>query len=182
MHSHHWCNFIIKSGRGAIAASLLSSAVFAEIGSPVTNKSASVLEFKLPSGDAALLEARANPPMDPCGNKLTYDRTMFYINDQPIFLYSGEIQYARVPESEWEDRIIKAKNSVLNCIATYFFWSAIEPVQGVFNFSGRYDIHRFVDLCRKHGMFVILRLGPIANGELRNGGLPQWVRDRIPGK
>ncbi len=182
MHSHHWCNFIIKSGAGAIAASLLSSVVFAEVSSPVTNKSASILEFKLPSGDEALLEAHANPRMDPLGNKLTYDRNMFYINDQPIFLYSGEIQYARVPESEWEDRIIKAKNSGLNCIATYFFWSAIEPVQGVFNFSGRYDIHRFVDLCRKHGMFVILRLGPIANGELRNGGLPQWVRERIPGK
>lgn len=159
----------------AIAALLATCAALSTAGA------ASVLEFDLP-GEGPMLSARANAPMSPEGNRLTYDRNVFYINGRPTFIHAGEIQYARVPETEWEDRILKAKNSGLNCIATYAFWSVIEPVEGVFNFSGRYDLNRFLALCRKHGMFVILRIGPIANAEMRNGALPQWIRKRIPGE
>ena len=31
-------------------------------------------------------------------------------------------------------------------------------------------------------MLVILRVGPIVNSELRNAGLPEWVRERLPGE
>ncbi len=142
---------------------------------------AASLEFDL-AGGGALLSARANAPMSQQGNTLTYDRNVFYINGRPTFIHAGEIQYARVPEPEWEDRILKAKNSGLNCIATYVFWSVVEPIEGVFNFAGRYDLHRFLSLCQKHGLFVILRIGPIANAEMRNGGPPQWIRERISGE
>jgi hypothetical protein len=147
----------------------------------VSSVRAATLEFDLP-GTGPMLAARANAPMSPQGNTLTYDRDVFCINGRPTFIHAGEIQYARVAETEWEDRILKAKNSGLNCIATYVFWSVVEPVEGVFNFSGRYDLNRFLSLCQKHGMFVILRMGPIANAEMRNGGLPQWIRKRIPGE
>jgi Glycosyl hydrolases family 35/Ricin-type beta-trefoil lectin domain-like len=142
----------------------------------------SVLEFSVPASNGEMLEARTNAAFNYQGNKVTYDRNLFYLNGKPVFIHAGEMQYYRTPETEWEDRILKAKNSGLNCISTYVNWGIVEPVEGVFNFSGRYDLNRFLSLCQKHGMLVILRVGPIINSELRNAGLPEWVRERLPGE
>jgi len=114
--------------------------------------------------------------------KLTYDSLGFYRSGKPVFLHSGEIQYFRIPEAQWEDVILKAKNGGLNCIATCVYWGIHEPKDNVWNFSGRYDIARFLSLCKKHGLYVILRIGPIINAETRNAGLPQWVRQQLPGQ
>ena len=43
------------------------------------------------------------------------------------------------------------------------------------DFTGRRDLRAFAELCAKHGLFVILRIGPFAHGEVRNGGLPDWL-------
>ena len=32
-----------------------------------------------------------------------------------------------------------------------------------------------MELCAKHGMMAILRIGPFDHGEVRNGGLPDWL-------
>lgn len=114
--------------------------------------------------------------------KINYDTLGFYINGEPVFIHSGEIQYFRVPEDQWEDVILKAKNGGLNCIATCVYWGIHEPKDNIWNFSGRYDIARFLSLCKKHGLYVILRIGPIINAETRNAGLPQWVRQKLPGQ
>jgi beta-galactosidase len=116
------------------------------------------------------------------GNSMHYDTLSFYINNRPVFLHSGEMHYFRIPESQWEDYIIKARNGGLNCISTCVYWGIHEPRNNVWNFSGRYDVARFIELCRKHEMLVILRIGPVINAETRNGGLPQWVRERLPGQ
>lgn len=129
-----------------------------------------------------MLKNKASASFNPKGNRLTYDSQSFYINGDPVFLHSGEIHYFRTPEDQWKDLIIKAKNGGLNCIATYVYWGIHEPKDNIWNFTGRYDIARFVALCKKHGLYVILRIGPIINGETRNAGLPQWVREQLPGK
>jgi len=112
---------------------------------------------------------------------ITHDALGFFDNGQPVFFHGGEIQYFRIPEEQWEDVILKAKNGGLNCIATCVYWGIHEPKDNVWNFEGRYDIKRFLSICRKHGLYVILRIGPIINAETRNAGLPQWVREKLPG-
>jgi len=137
--------------------------------------------FKHP-WSATMLETEASTPYRPGSSHLTYDTLGFFINGKPVFLHSGEIQYFRIPEDQWEDVIIKAKNGGLNCIATCVYWGIHEPKDNLWNFEGRYNIARFLSICQKYGMYVILRIGPIINAETRNAGLPQWVRQQLPGK
>lgn len=93
----------------------------------------------------------------------------------PFFGISGEIQYCRVREEEWEDTILKAKMGGLNIIASYIFWNVHEEIRGRFRFDGNRNIRKFLELCHKHGLQVIVRIGPFCHGEMRNGGLPDWL-------
>ena len=97
------------------------------------------------------------------------------VNDVPFFGISGEIHYSRVSPDQWEDTLIKAKCGGVNLIATYVFWNVHEEVEGAFRFDGCRDIRRFIELCGKHDLMVILRIGPFDHGEMRNGGLPDWL-------
>lgn len=113
--------------------------------------------------------------------------TNYYMtkNDAPFFGVAGEVHYSRVSEDQWEDTILKCKMGGLNIIATYVFWNVHEEIEGKFRFDGNRNLRKFLDLCRKHGMYVIVRIGPFDHGEMRNGGMPDWlygmpfeVRDR----
>ena len=63
----------------------------------------------------------------------------------------------------------------INVISTYIFWIHHEEEEGVFDFSGRKNLRKFIELCQKHNIYVILRIGPFDHGEVRNGGLPDWL-------
>ena len=63
----------------------------------------------------------------------------------------------------------------INVISTYIFWIHHEEKEGVFDFSGRKNLLKFIELCQKHNIYVILRIGPFDHGEVRNGGLPDWL-------
>lgn len=63
----------------------------------------------------------------------------------------------------------------INVISTYIFWIHHEEEEGVFDFSGRKNLRKFIELCQKHHINVILRIGPFDHGEVRNGGLPDWL-------
>jgi beta-galactosidase len=63
----------------------------------------------------------------------------------------------------------------LNTISLYIFWGLLEPQPGHFDFSGRNDIRRFVEICHRHGLHVTLRCGPFCNAEFLIGGLPVWL-------
>ncbi|MEM3144782.1 MAG: beta-galactosidase [Thermoproteota archaeon] len=104
-----------------------------------------------------------------------FNEKSFRINGKPIFIYSGEIHYFRVPKELWEDRLIKVKRAFLNCISTYFAWNWHEQKEGCFNFSGWRDIDEFLRLCEKHGLYVIARPGPYICSEWDFGGLPNWL-------
>jgi beta-galactosidase GanA len=80
-----------------------------------------------------------------------------------------------VPESEWEEELLKMKAAGVQIVATYIFWIHQEEVQGQFDWSGQRDLRHFIQLCAKHGLYVYPRLGPWAHGEARNGGFPDWL-------
>lgn len=111
----------------------------------------------------------------PDGQVLGFTNYYMTKNGAPFFGISGEIQYCRLAEDEWEDSILKAKMGGLNIIAFYVFWNVHEEVRGQFRFDGNRNIRKFLMLCQKHDMQAIVRIGPFCHGEMRNGGLPDWL-------
>lgn len=112
---------------------------------------------------------------NPNGNTLEFTNYYMLENGEPYFAVSGEMHFARIREDEWEDSIIKAKMGGVNIVSTYVFWIVHEEIQGKFRFDGNRNIRKFVSLCNKHNMKVIIRIGPFAHGEMRNGGIPDWL-------
>jgi len=112
---------------------------------------------------------------DPSGNKI--DVTNFYLtwNGKPHFVVSGEFHYSRYPRERWEEEILKIKAGGVNVLATYVFWMFHEETQGVFEWEGEKSLRHFIELCGKHDLKVILRIGPFDHGEWRNGGFPDWL-------
>ncbi|MEM4229866.1 MAG: beta-galactosidase [Thermoproteota archaeon] len=107
-----------------------------------------------------------------------FDQNSLRINGKPVFIYSGEIHYFRVPRGLWEDRIIKMKRAFLNSATIYFAWNWHEREEGCFDFSGWRDVDEFLRICEKHGLFTIARPGPYICSEWDFGGLPVWLIGR----
>jgi beta-galactosidase len=99
----------------------------------------------------------------------------FILDGKPVQIISGSIHYARVPRPYWRDRLLKAKAMGLNAITVYAFWNVHEPRPGKWDFSGQYDIARFIRTAQQVGLYVILRPGPYACAEWSFGGYPDWL-------
>ena len=90
----------------------------------------------------------------------------------------GEIHYSRYPARYWDESLKKMKAGGINVIATYVFWNVHERKEGVFDWSGNLNLRRFAELCEKNDVFLIVRMGPFCHGEMRNGGIPDWLYGR----
>ncbi|KAK8488052.1 hypothetical protein V6N11_021106 [Hibiscus sabdariffa] len=108
---------------------------------------------------------------------VTYDGRSLMINGKRALLFSGSIHYPRSTPDVWPDLLRKSKQGGLNVIETYTFWNGHEPVQGQYNFQGRYDLVKFIKLIHQHKMYAVLRLGPFIQAEWDHGGLPYWLRE-----
>ncbi|CAI9275733.1 unnamed protein product [Lactuca saligna] len=108
---------------------------------------------------------------------VTYNARSIIVNGNPILLFSGSIHYPRSTPEMWPDIIRMAKEGGLNTIETYVFWNVHEPVEGQFNFTGNYDLVKFMKLIAENKLYAILRLGPFIQAEWNLGGLPFWLRD-----
>ncbi len=114
----------------------------------------------------------------PDGGSIDFNSYYMSIDGKPHVAIMGEAHFSRIPNEEWEETILKMKSGGINLLATYVFWSMHEPYEGRFDFSGDLDVRRFVELCRKHDMKVVMRIGPFCHGEIRNGGIPDWLYGR----
>jgi len=109
-------------------------------------------------------------------HSFTFSQDQFLMDGKPIELISGEIDPARVPEIYWKNRIQMAKAMGCNAISMYVYWNYQEPTYGHFDFTtGNRDIARFIRLCQKEGMWVLLRPGPYVCAEWDFGGLPPYL-------
>jgi len=99
----------------------------------------------------------------------------FWIDGQPTLLVAGEMHFGRVQPEDWETRIQQAKAMGLNTISFYLFWNQVETKEGKFDFTGMTDVRRVLKLCRKYGMWAILRPGPYCCAEIEYGGIPWWT-------
>lgn len=111
----------------------------------------------------------------PDGRTVGVNNFFLELNGKPKFFICAEMHYSRTNESMWEDHIIKMKLGGVNIISSYLIWNHHEETEGVFDFTGNKNVRRFIELCAKHDMLVIVRLGAFCHGEVRNGGIPDWV-------
>ncbi|XP_027341289.1 beta-galactosidase 6-like [Abrus precatorius] len=109
--------------------------------------------------------------------EVTYDGRSLIIDDQRKILFSGSIHYPRSTPQMWAPLIAKAKEGGVDVIQTYVFWNLHEPRPGQYDFSGRYDIVRFIKEIEAQGLYVCLRIGPYIESEWTYGGFPFWLHD-----
>ncbi len=114
----------------------------------------------------------------PNGDSISVNSRYFVKNGKPWVPIMGEFHFSRYACEEWERELLKMKAGGIEIVASYIFWIHHEEEEGIWDFSGNRDLRRFVELCGKHGLYVFLRVGPWAHGECRNGGLPDWLRDK----
>ncbi len=105
----------------------------------------------------------------------TYTKNSFYKNGKPHKIYAGAMHYFRIMPQSWRDRLLKLKNIGFNAVETYVCWSLHERKEGVFDFSGRLDLGRFIDEAHSLGLDAIIRPGPFICAETDFGGLPSWL-------
>jgi len=111
----------------------------------------------------------------PDGDELTLDSRSLLRDGKPWLPVMGEFHYARCPETEWRDELLKMKSGGVDIVSTYVFWIHHEEVEGKFDWSGQRDLGKFIATCAELKLPVIVRCGPWCHGEVRNGGLPDWV-------
>lgn len=112
---------------------------------------------------------------DKDGNTIAVNNSYISYNNKPIIPVTGEFHFSRYPDKYWDESIKKMKAGGITMIATYIFWSLHEEKEGVFNWNGNRDVRKFISLCKANDMPVIIRIGPFCHGEIRNGGLPDWL-------
>ena len=81
----------------------------------------------------------------------------FEINGKPTLLRAGSLQWYRIPQSEWRDRLEKFKGAGYNLIEMYVSWQYIEPIQNEFHVEG---MRYFLQLAKEYGLFIYYRPGP----------------------
>lgn len=111
----------------------------------------------------------------PSGHTFSLNSLYYTKDGQPWYPVMGEVHYTRVPQNDWEESILKMKASGITVIATYIFWNMHEEVENQFVWNGNRDLRHFLELCRKHDLYVWLRIGPWCHGEVRYGGFPDWL-------
>lgn len=118
---------------------------------------------------------------NPDGEEITLNSKHLIRNGRPWILVMGEIHFTRVKREDWKKELLKMKAGGITVVSTYLFWIYHEEIEGEYNFSGNQDIRAFVELCGEIGLEVVIRIGPWAHGECRNGGFPDWLlQKKIP--
>jgi beta-galactosidase len=93
--------------------------------------------------------ARANDSMfapQPAAQAMVnFDGKGFLINGQRVFVASAGMEYARVPQALWADRLTRFKRAGFNCTEFYTFWNYHEPQSGQFDFSTNCDLNAYLE-------------------------------------
>lgn len=112
---------------------------------------------------------------NPSGGKIEVNSLYIERDGLPWIGVMGEYHFQRANRSTWHTELCKMKAGGIGIVATYLFWLYNEEEEGVFDFTGDNDIRAFVLAAKEVGLDVVLRVGPWAHGEARNGGLPDWL-------
>lgn len=115
---------------------------------------------------------------------LTYQEQQYYIDGKPCLLMLGELHYFRLDPAQWQSRIDLLKEMGCNGVATYIPWVCHAFVQSDIDLDGhsnpRLNLRGFLSLCQKNGLYIVARPGPFIMAEVKNEGIPYWVRENHP--
>ena len=94
------------------------------------------------------------------GRSLEFNSYYMMQNGKPCIPVMGEFHFSRYSSAFWEDELLKMKAGGISIVATYVFWIHIEEEEGVFNWSGNNNLRRFIEVCGKHQIDALVRIGP----------------------
>ncbi len=115
---------------------------------------------------------------NPQGRTLEFNSYYMTQDGKPCIPVMGEFHFSRYSANFWEDELLKMKAGGISIVATYVFWIHIEEEEGIFDWSGNNNLRQFIELCGKHHIDALVRIGPFDHGECRNGGIPDWMYGR----
>ena len=114
----------------------------------------------------------------PKGAEIKVNSLYFEKGGKPWIGVMGEYHFSRDKKENWYRELCKMKAGGISIAATYVFWLYHEEIEGACDFSGDLDLRAFTKECQKAGLYMILRIGPWAHGECRNGGFPDWLLNK----
>ncbi|ATG50424.1 beta-galactosidase [Brachybacterium vulturis] len=120
------------------------------------------------------------PGNDGRAHTVTWDEHSFFVDDQRLLIYSGEIHPWRVPApAQWRDLLQIVKAAGFTAVSFYFFWGLHQSAPGGdFDFRGIRDLDLLLTMAAEEGLYVIARPGPYVNAEISMGGLPAYLTNR----
>ncbi|SMH50912.1 Glycosyl hydrolases family 35 [Rathayibacter oskolensis] len=108
---------------------------------------------------------------------ISIDSTSVRRGGEPWFPVMGEYHFSRDRPERWQHELQKIRAGGIDVVATYVIWILHEEARGERRFDGHLDLRRFVEEAHRAGLSVMLRIGPWAHGEARNGGFPDWLQE-----
>jgi beta-galactosidase len=112
----------------------------------------------------------------------TATKGCFQKDGKPYVVVSGEVHYFRLDPDLWERHLVLLKRAGANTTSTYVPWDWHEYEENRFDFSGETDparnLLRYIELCRKVGLHLIVKPGPYILAEYELHGLPGWLLKR----
>ena len=114
---------------------------------------------------------------NPQGRTIEFTNYYPLFNGKPCIPVMGEFHFSRFASRYWEEELLKMKAGGITIVATYVFWNHIEEDEGQFDWSGNNNLRQFIQLCGKHQLGALVRIGPFA--QWRSAGLAVWAC--IPG-
>lgn len=113
---------------------------------------------------------------------ITKSKNYFVKNKKPFFVISGEIHYFRLDPRLWEEHLVSLKQAGANTTSTYIPWDWHEYEESKFDFTGETNparnLIRYIELCKKVGLRLIVKPGPYILAEYESHGLPGWLLER----
>ena len=112
---------------------------------------------------------------NPKGEEINVTSRYFTRNGKPWIGVMGEFHFSRYSRENWHRELAKMKAGGITIVSTYLFWIYHEEIEGKMDFGGDNDIREFIKECKDVGLDVVIRIGPWAHGECRNGAFPDWL-------
>lgn len=106
---------------------------------------------------------------------ISFDPVSITVDGKRWFPMMGEMHFSRYPAGYWREELAKMKSGGIDIVSLYVIWIHHEEIQGEYDFSGDRDLKSFLAAVKESGLKSILRIGPWAHGEARNGGFPDWL-------
>jgi beta-galactosidase len=114
----------------------------------------------------------------PDGCSIAVTNYYIEIDGRPALPVMGEFHFSRYPHRYWEDALRAIKSGGIDIVSTYVFWIHHEEREGVLDWTEDLNLRAFIQACARVGLRAVVRIGPFAHGECRNGGLPDWLYGR----